>query len=73
MDVDQKLIPVPSCRVPFLSRNNRLNKDLSSYIQHTDIEAHILAMAPMLLVTVTSVALARSSGRASLRRSGRTM
>lgn len=33
----------------------------------TEMEAHILAMAPMLFVTVTRVALARSSGRASFR------
>ena len=34
------------------------------------MEAHILAMAPMLLVTVTSVALARSSGLESFLLSG---
>ena len=37
------------------------------------MEAHILAMAPMLFVTVTSVALARSSGLASFRFSATAM
>ena len=39
----------------------------------TDILAHMRAMAAMLLVTVTRVAFARSSGRASRRRSGLVM
>ena len=39
----------------------------------TEMDAHILAMAPMLLVTVTRAAFARSSGRASFLFSGLVM
>ena len=39
----------------------------------TEVDAHITLMAPMLLVTVTRTALARSSGLASALRSGLTM